>query len=93
MRVRLVSSPDQSYVEEVMAGLEEAHSFVLVTAFASVAGIEMLAPAIRRVVDLPGRRGRIVLAVDRQSFNATPVFDALLALKASFGARPSIGPR
>jgi len=87
---RLVTSPGENYAHEILSALADATSFVLVTAFASVAGIQVVEPAIRAVLERGGH-GRIVLAVDRRGFNAAAVFEALLALKASYGSRMSIG--
>jgi hypothetical protein len=87
---RLVTSPGEGYAREMLSALADATSFVLITAFASVAGVEVVEPAIRAVLERGGQ-GRIVLAVDRRGFNAAAVFEALLALKASHGARMSIG--
>ena len=87
---RLVTSPGEAYAREMLSSLADATFFVLVTAFASVAGVEVVEPAIRAVLERGGR-GRIVLAVDRRGFNAGAVFEALLALKASHGERMSIG--
>jgi hypothetical protein len=87
---RLVTSLGDAYAHEMLSALAEATSFVLVTAFASVAGVEVVGPSIRAVLERGGQ-GRIVLAVDRRGFNAAAVFEALLALKASHRARMSIG--
>jgi HKD family nuclease len=88
--VRLVSSPGESYARELIDALSSATSFVLVTGFASVAGIGVVGPAVRAVLERGGQ-GRIIIAVDRQGFNAASVFEALLALKDERGARLSLG--
>ena len=88
--LRLVVSPGTSYADEMLAALADATAFTLVTGFASVAGVRMVEPALRAVIDRGGQ-GRIILAVDRQGFNAAAVFQSLLDLKAKAGARLSIG--
>jgi HKD family nuclease len=87
---RLVTSPGDSYAREMLDALADATSFVLVTGFASVAGVEVIEQAVRRVLERGGQ-GRIVIAVDRQGFNAASVFQALLDLRSGHGARLSIG--
>ncbi|RYZ15142.1 MAG: hypothetical protein EOO70_07155, partial [Myxococcaceae bacterium] len=88
--VRLVSSPGDAYLDEVLNALSGATSFVLLTAFASAAGIELITPAIRGIL-ARGGHGRIILAVDRQGFNTAAVFEALLALKQDQGDALSVG--
>ncbi len=88
--LQLVSSPGDSYARAVTGALEGANSFVLVTGFASVRGVASVAERIGQVL-ARGGQGRIILAVDRQGFNAAAVFEALLALKKAHGTRLSIG--
>jgi HKD family nuclease len=88
MPIHLVTSPGDDYANAMLAALADAKSFVLVTGFASVSGVQVLERAIGDVLR-GGGQGRVVLAVDRQGFNTSAVFEALLALKASQGARLS----
>lgn len=74
----------------MLSALEEATSFTLVTAFASVAGVAVVKPALSALFERGGQ-GRVILAVDRRGFNAAAVFETLLAMKESHGARMSIG--
>lgn len=88
--LRLVTSPGESYVTEMVAALEGAKRFVLVTGFATSSGVAILEPSMRRVFERGGD-GRIVIAVDRQGFNTAAMFEALLAIKSRAGSRLSIG--
>lgn len=74
----------------MLAALAQASSFILVTGFASVSGVDLLAAAIAQVLERGGQ-GRIVVSVDRQGFNAAGVFRALLALRAAHGNRLALG--
>lgn len=74
----------------MLGALAHATSFTLVTGFASTAGVEMLASAVRGVLERGGQ-ARIIVAVDRQGFNAAGVFRALLALRATHGNRLALG--
>lgn len=78
--VKLVASPGESYAQEILDSLSDATSFTLITGFASVAGIEVVAESIEKLL-ARGGQGRIILAVDRQGFNASAVFERLLAFK------------
>ncbi len=86
----LVSSPGESYSVEVLDALSDASRFVLVTAFASLSGLERLQRALGDVI-ARGGDGEIVLAVDRRGFNTSALFDALLALREAAGPRLSLG--
>jgi HKD family nuclease len=88
--IRLITSPGDSYLSEMLAVLADATRFVLVSGFASAAGIGIVAPAISKILEAGGQ-GRIIVAVDRQAFNASPVFEALLALKKTHSSQLSIG--
>jgi hypothetical protein len=74
----------------MLDAFQGATSFVLVTGFASVAGVGVIGPVVREVLDRGGQ-GRIILAIDRQGFNTVEVFEALLGLKEERGAQLSIG--
>lgn len=87
---RLVTSPGDDYAREMLSALSDATRFILVTGFASVGGVELIANAVRGVLERGGQ-GRIVIAVDRQGFNAAAVFEALLDLRSGHRARLSIG--
>ena len=67
--VKLVASPGESYAQEILDSLSDATSFTLITGFASVAGIEVVAESIEKLL-ARGGQGRIILAVDQQCFNA-----------------------
>jgi HKD family nuclease len=87
---RLVTSPGESYVDAMLVALDGASSFTLVTGFASASGVELLAAAIGRVLERGGQ-GRILVAVDRQGFNAAGVFRSLLGLRATHGNKLALG--
>jgi HKD family nuclease len=89
--VTLISSPGSSYVEQLVAVLDRSTSFWLITAFASPAGFQLLLPALDRLFAKPEGQGQIVVAVDRQGFNAAPIFHALLELKRRVGPRLDLG--
>jgi len=56
---------------------------VLVTAFATSDGIALLEPAMRTCLEAGGQ-GTLVLALDRQHFNAADVFEKLASLAEAF---------
>jgi len=88
--VELVASPGQGYIEALRRGLADATSFVLVTAFASQAGLDLVEPLLEQVL-ARGGQGRLVVAVDRRGFNATGLFESLLRLKTAHSKRLSVG--
>lgn len=59
---------------------------MLVTAFATADGIALLEPAMRDCL-LRGGQGTLILALDRQHFNAADVFERLANLVKSFPER------
>jgi HKD family nuclease len=71
------------YLERVQRDIASAEHFVLVTAFATSDGISLLEPAIRKCLE-SGGQGTLVLALDRQHFNAGDVFAKLAGLVESF---------
>jgi HKD family nuclease len=75
-----------AYLERVQRDIASAEHFVLVTAFASSDGIALLEPAMRECLDA-GSQGTLILALDRQHFNAADVFEKLANLVESFPAR------
>jgi HKD family nuclease len=87
---RIVTSPGESYLREMTLALERASSFVLISAFATVGGVESIAPAIRGLLERGGS-GRIIVAVDRQGFNTAATFEALLAMLEGHAPRLSLG--
>lgn len=89
--IRLVTSPGDGYQRELLGTLESASRFTLITAFATSAGIEIVRPAIEKVLARENGRGRIIVAIDRGRFNTARTFETLLALKAGAGKRLSIG--
>jgi HKD family nuclease len=72
-----------AYLECVQRDIASAEHFVLVTAFATSDGITLLEPAMRKCLD-KGGQGTLVLALDRQHFNAAEVFEKLASLVESF---------
>ena len=65
------------------ADIASAEHFVLVTAFATSDGIALLEPAMRKCLEAGGQ-GTLVLALDRQHFNAADVFEKLASLAEAF---------
>ena len=63
--------------------IASAEHFVLVTAFATSDGIALLEPAMRKCLEAGGQ-GTLVLALDRQHFNAADVFEKLASLAEAF---------
>lgn len=84
--IRILSTPDTSYVDELLAAVDAADSMILVTAFASVAGIELIEGGVKALMQRGGS-ARIVLAVDRQGFNTSAVFERLLDLREALPAQ------
>lgn len=84
MNVQLLT-PDVrgAYLERVQRDIASAEHFVLVTAFATSDGISLLEPTIRKCLE-SGGQGTLVLALDRQHFNAGDVFVKLAGLVESF---------
>jgi len=75
-----------AYLECIQHDIERAEHFVLVTAFATSDGIALLEPAMRKCLEAGGQ-GTLVLALDRQHFNAADVFEKLASLVKSFPER------
>src|SRR5580700_8731807 len=72
-----------AYLERVQRDVARAEHFVLVTAFATSDGISLLEPAMRKCLEARGQ-GTLVLALDRQHFNAADVFEKLATLAEAF---------
>ena len=72
-----------AYLKQVKHDIASAEHFVLVTAFATSDGISLLEPAMRTCLDAGGQ-GTLVLALDRQHFNAADVFEKLANLVEAF---------
>lgn len=84
MNVQLLTPAARgAYLERVQHDIESAEHFVLVTAFATADGISLLEPAMRKCLEAGGQ-GTLVLALDRQHFNAAVVFEKLAGLVESF---------
>jgi len=75
-----------AYLQRIQHDIERAEHFVLVTAFATSDGIALLEPAMRMCLEAGGQ-GTLVLALDRQHFNAADVFEKLANLVRSFPDR------
>lgn len=87
MDVQLLTPAVQGdYLDRVQRDIENAEYFVLVTAFATSDGITLLEPAMRKCLEADDR-GTVVLALDRQHFNAADVFGKLANLVESFPNR------
>lgn len=71
------------YLRRIQLDVERAEHFVLVTALATSDGIALLEPAMRKCLEAGGQ-GTLILALDRQHFNAADVFETLAALMKSF---------
>jgi HKD family nuclease len=78
-----------AYLERVQRDIASAEHFVLVTAFATADGIALLEPAMRKCLEAGGQ-GTLVLALDRQHFNAADVFEKLATMMASFPGRLAV---
>lgn len=74
------------YLKRVQSDIASAEHFVLVTAFATSDGIALLEPAMRKCLKAGGQ-GTLVLALDRQHFNAADVFEKLATLVEAFAER------
>jgi HKD family nuclease len=72
-----------AYLERVRDDIASAEHFVIVTAFATSDGIALLEPAMRKCLE-EGGQGTLVLALDRQHFNAADVFETLASLAEAF---------
>ncbi len=88
--VRLISSPGMDYESALLSALSGATEVTWVTAFATSSGIEKFVKPFASMLENPTSQARIVVAVDRQGFNAEPAFRALMALKQQAGARLSV---
>jgi HKD family nuclease len=88
--VSLITSPGDSYLTRVCEAIATADYFCLISGFVSQAGIEQIAPSLRSCFGRRGQ-GRLLIAVDRQGFNAAPMFESLLELKREFESQFSIG--
>ena len=87
MNVQLLTRAARgAYLERVQQDVASAEHFVLVTAFATSEGISLLEPAMRQSLT-GGGHGTLVLALDRQHFNAADVFEKLATLVESFPER------
>jgi HKD family nuclease len=75
-----------AYLERVQRDIASAEHFVLVTAFATSDGIALLESAMHKCLEAGGQ-GTLVLALDRQHFNAADVFEKLATLLDSFPER------
>jgi HKD family nuclease len=75
-----------AYLERIQRDIASAEHFVLVSAFATADGIALLEPAMRKCLE-GGGQGTLVLALDRQHFNAAEVFEKLGNLVESFPER------
>lgn len=75
-----------AYLERVQHDIASAEHFILVTAFATSEGITLLYPAMRKCLEAGGQ-GTLVLALDRQHFNAAELFEKLAELVESFPER------
>ncbi len=85
----LTSNVRSSYLNRILADIERAEHFILVTAFATADGIELLEPSMRRCLG-NGNQGTLILALDRQHFNAADVFRKLAEIADEFPQRLSI---
>ena len=84
MNVQLLTPAARgAYLERIQRDIASAEHFVLVTAFATSDGIALLEPAMRKCLEAGGQ-GTLVLALDRQHFNAADVFEKLASLAEAF---------
>jgi HKD family nuclease len=84
VNVRLLTPEARGeYLERVRGDIASAEHFVLVTAFATSDGIALLETAMRTCLGRGGQ-GTLVLALDRQHFNAADVFEKLANLVDAF---------
>lgn len=89
--ISLVASPNARYAEALEQAILRATNIVLVTGFASTTGVGWLAKALDTLFARPEGQAQITIAVDRRGFNASEVFEALLAIKARVGNRLALG--
>ena len=59
---QLVKSPGDTYLRAVLEGLESAVTFNMVTGFATVAGLDLIEDAIKKVLDRGGTGRERLLA-------------------------------
>ena len=84
MNVQLLTPAARgAWLERVRGDIAKAEHFVLITAFATSDGIALLEPAMRTCLDAGGQ-GTLVLALDKQHFNAAAVFEKLATLVEAF---------
>ena len=72
-----------AYLEQVQHDIANAEHFVVITAFATSDGIALFEPAMRGCLGAGGQ-GTLILALDRQHFNAAEVFRTLANLAEAF---------
>jgi HKD family nuclease len=82
----LTSSGREPYLDKFRGAIETAERFAIVTSFATSDGLALLEPAMRACLK-GGGMGTIVLALDRQHFNAADVFCKLAAMMSEFGEK------
>ena len=87
----LVASPNARYADALQEVILRATNVVLVTGFASTTGVGWLERALDTVFARPEGQARITVAVDRRGFNASGVFEALLAIKERVKHRLELG--
>jgi len=90
-RIELLVSPGVSYLEHLTATIRSARSVTLITAFASCSGIDLLADALRHMLNDTRSQARVILAIERQGFNSAAVLDRLQALQREFPNRLFVG--
>ena len=84
MNVQLLTPTERgAYLERIQADIAGAEYFVLISAFATSDGIALLEPSMRMCLG-GGGQGTLVLALDRQHFNAAEVFNKLASLATDF---------
>src|SRR4051794_11960100 len=84
VNVQLLTPAERgAYLDRVQHDIARAEYFVLVTAFATSDGIALLEPAMRTCL-AAGGQGTLVLALDRQHFNAADMFYKLASLAEAF---------
>jgi HKD family nuclease len=84
MNVQLLTPAARgAYLDRVQRDIASAEHFVLITAFATSDGIALLEPAMRTCLNAGGQ-GTLVLALDRQHFNAAEMFEKLASLAEAF---------
>jgi HKD family nuclease len=84
VNVQLLTPAKRSeYLNRIQCDIARAEHFVLITAFATSDGIALLEPEMRRCLEARGQ-GTLVLALDRQHFNASDVFEKLANLVDAF---------